>query len=75
MEAMLQPHDLGSSHWHVFWQLANNGPTAQRGLLVILKVEKPTLTGVEATEQATVARKFQAATRRAQDHLTEGKNV
>jgi hypothetical protein len=75
MEAALRPYDLGSTHWYVFWHLANNGPTAQRGLLVILKVEKPTLAGVDATEQATVVRMFQAATQRLKDHLTEGKNV
>jgi hypothetical protein len=75
MEATLRrPFDLGSTHWYVFRQLANNEPTAQRGL-VILKVKKPTLTGVEETEQATVVRLFQAAIRRLQDHLTEGNNV
>lgn len=46
MEATLRPYDLGSTQWYVLWQLANNGPTAQRDLLAMLQVEKPTLTGV-----------------------------
>lgn len=46
LEATLRPYDLGSTQWYVLWQLANNGPTAQRDLLAMLQVEKPTLTGV-----------------------------
>ncbi len=46
MEATLRPHDLGSTQWYVLWQLANNGPTAQRDFLNVLQVEKPTLSEV-----------------------------
>jgi MarR family transcriptional regulator, lower aerobic nicotinate degradation pathway regulator len=48
MEALLRPYDLGPTQWAVLWQLANKGPTARQELLVILHVEKPTLTEVVA---------------------------
>lgn len=46
MEAILRPHGLGSTQWYVLWQLANHGPTPQRGFLSALQVEKPTLSEV-----------------------------
>lgn len=46
IEAILRPYDLGSAQWYVLWHLANEGPKAQRDLLDILQVEKPTLSGV-----------------------------
>lgn len=46
MDATLRPYDLGSTQWYVLWQLATNGPTAQRDFLNLLHVEKPTLSEV-----------------------------
>jgi DNA-binding MarR family transcriptional regulator len=48
MEAVLRPHDLGSTQWYVLWHLANEGPKAQRDLLRLLEIEKPTLSTVIA---------------------------
>jgi hypothetical protein len=39
MEATLRPYGLGSTQWYVLWQLATNGPTAQRDFLTLLHVE------------------------------------
>lgn len=44
MEAALRPHDLGSTQWYVMYQLALAGPTMQRDLQRLLKVERSTLT-------------------------------
>ena len=46
MEAVLRPHDLGSTQWYVLWHLVNNGPTAQADFLHMLQVEKSTLSEV-----------------------------
>lgn len=46
MDAALRPYDLGATQWYVLWQLATNGPTAQRDFLNLLNVEKPTLSEV-----------------------------
>lgn len=46
MDAALRPYDLGATQWYVLWQLATNGPTAQREFLSLLNVEKPTLSEV-----------------------------
>ena len=46
MEDTLRPYDLGSTQWYVLWQLANNGPTAQRDLLNALQIEAATLSEV-----------------------------
>ncbi|MDC9824243.1 MarR family winged helix-turn-helix transcriptional regulator [Devosia sp. ZB163] len=46
MEAALRPYDLGSTQWYVLWHLVHEGPMAQRHLLDLLQVEKPTLSGV-----------------------------
>jgi len=49
MDKTLSPYDLGSTQWYVLWQLATNGPTAQRDLVRILDLERATLSGVVAT--------------------------
>jgi len=49
MDTTLRPYDLGSTQWYVLWQLATNGPTAQRDLVHILDLERATLSGVVAT--------------------------
>jgi DNA-binding MarR family transcriptional regulator len=46
IEATLRPYDLGSTQWYVLWYLVHKGPTAQRDLVALLQVEKPTLSGV-----------------------------
>lgn len=46
IEATLRPYDLGSTQWYVLWHLVHDGPMAQRDLLSVLQVEKPTLSGV-----------------------------
>ncbi len=48
IEATLRPYDIGSTHWYVLWHLTHDGPMAQRDLLDILQIEKPTLSGVVA---------------------------
>lgn len=46
MEAALRPHDLGATQWYVLYHLAHDGPTMQRELLRMLKVERATLSVV-----------------------------
>ena len=46
VEATLRPYDLGSTQWYVLWHLVHDGAMAQRDLLRLLQVEKPTLSGV-----------------------------
>lgn len=46
MEAALRSHDLGATQWYVLYQLAHDGPTMQRELLRMLKVERATLSVV-----------------------------
>jgi len=46
LEATLRPYDIGSTQWYVLWHLVHEGPQAQRDLLQLLNVEKPTLSGV-----------------------------
>lgn len=48
MEALLRPYDLGTTQWYVLWHLAHEGAKAQRDLLNILEIEKPTLSAVVA---------------------------
>jgi MarR family transcriptional regulator, lower aerobic nicotinate degradation pathway regulator len=48
LEECLRPYDLGSTQYQILWLLAKDGPQAQRNLLDILQVEKPTLSGVIA---------------------------
>ncbi|WP_407529379.1 MarR family winged helix-turn-helix transcriptional regulator [Methylobacterium oryzisoli] len=46
MEAALRPHGLGATQWYVLYHLAHDGPTLQRELLRMLKVERATLSVV-----------------------------
>lgn len=48
MDAVLRPHDLGSTQWYVLYQLANHGPTMQRDLVQILRIDRATLSGIVA---------------------------
>lgn len=49
MEAMLRPHDLGTTQWYVMYQLSVHGPTMQRDLLRALKIERATLSVIVTT--------------------------
>jgi DNA-binding MarR family transcriptional regulator len=49
IESVLREHDLGPTQWYVLHQLVNVGPTMQRDLSVILKIERATLSGVVTT--------------------------
>jgi DNA-binding MarR family transcriptional regulator len=46
MEAILRPHDIGTTQWYVLFQLASEGPTMQRDLVKILQVERATLSAI-----------------------------
>lgn len=48
MESVLRPHDLGPTQWYVLYQLATAGATPQRDLVLMLHIERATLTGVVA---------------------------
>jgi len=49
MESVLRPYDLGSTQFFVLYQLANEGPTTQRDLGRVLRIERATLSGIVAT--------------------------
>jgi DNA-binding MarR family transcriptional regulator len=49
MESTLRPYDLGSTQWYVLYQLAHEGPTMQRDLGQLLRIERATLSGIVAT--------------------------
>jgi len=49
IEAVLREHDLGPTQWYVLHRLVNVGPTLQRDLSRLLRVERATLSGVVAT--------------------------
>lgn len=49
MDAVLRPYDLGSTQWYVLHQLTNEGPTMQRDLVRLLRIERATLSGIVAT--------------------------
>ncbi|GAA4671125.1 MarR family winged helix-turn-helix transcriptional regulator [Frondihabitans cladoniiphilus] len=49
LESRLREHDLGPTQWYVLYQLVNVGPTMQRDLGQLLKVERATMSGVVAT--------------------------
>jgi DNA-binding MarR family transcriptional regulator len=49
IESVLRPYDLGSTQWYVLYQLVNDGPTLQRDLGLVLRIERATLSGVVAT--------------------------
>lgn len=46
MEAMLRPHDLGTTQWYVLYQLMQGGPTMQRDLVITLQIERATLSAI-----------------------------
>lgn len=48
MESILRDHDLGPTQWYVLWQLVNVGPTIQRDLGPLLRIERATLSGIVA---------------------------
>lgn len=49
IESILRQHDLGPTQWYVLYQLANEGPTIQRDLAQLLKVERATLSALVTT--------------------------
>lgn len=49
IESTLREHDLGPTQWYVLHRLVNVGPTLQRDLGQLLRVERATLSGVVAT--------------------------
>jgi MarR family transcriptional regulator, lower aerobic nicotinate degradation pathway regulator len=49
IESTLREHDLGPTQWYVLHRLVNVGPTLQRDLSQLLKIERATLSGVVAT--------------------------
>ncbi|CAN5273986.1 hypothetical protein BH11ACT2_BH11ACT2_21770 [soil metagenome] len=49
IESVLREHDLGQTQWYVLYQLAHDGPTIQRDLGRILKIERATLSGIVST--------------------------
>jgi DNA-binding MarR family transcriptional regulator len=49
IESTLREHDLGPTQWYVLHQLVNAGPTLQRDLGQLLRIERATLSGVVAT--------------------------
>lgn len=49
IEAVLRPYDLGATQWYVLYQLANEGPTAQRELQRILQIDRATMSTIVAT--------------------------
>jgi DNA-binding MarR family transcriptional regulator len=49
MDSILRPYDIGSTQWYVLYHLANQGPTMQRDLVLMLQIERATLSGVVTT--------------------------
>ncbi|PTW47368.1 MarR family transcriptional regulator [Sphingomonas faeni] len=49
MEAALRPHGLGATQWYVLHQLGHVGPTMQRELVRLLRVERATLSIIVGT--------------------------
>lgn len=49
IESTLREHDLGPTQWYVLHQLVYVGPTLQRDLGQLLRIERATLSGVVAT--------------------------
>jgi MarR family transcriptional regulator, lower aerobic nicotinate degradation pathway regulator len=49
IESVLREHDLGPTQWYVLHRLVTVGPTLQRDLGQLLRVERATLSGVVAT--------------------------
>jgi DNA-binding MarR family transcriptional regulator len=49
MDAVLRDYDLGPTQWYALWQLVTVGPTRQRELGTLLRIERATLSGIVAT--------------------------
>jgi len=49
IESILRQYDLGPTQWYVLHRLVNHGPTMQRDLGQMLKLERATLSGIVAT--------------------------
>lgn len=49
MDAVLRPYDLGSVQWYVLHRLIDAGPTRQRDLVLLLEIERATMSGIVAT--------------------------
>lgn len=49
IEAVLREHDLGPTQWYVLHRLVHVGPTLQRDLCRLLRVERATLSAVATT--------------------------
>ncbi len=49
MDSVLRPYGLGSTQWYVLHQLTNEGPTMQRDLVRLLRIERATLSGIVTT--------------------------
>jgi DNA-binding MarR family transcriptional regulator len=49
VDAILRGYGIGSTQWAVLYELAGNGPTAQRDLGRALHVERASLSGIIAT--------------------------
>lgn len=49
IESTLREHDLGPTQWYVLHRLVDVGPTLQRDLSQLLRIERATLSGVVAT--------------------------
>ena len=49
VQSTLREHDLGPTQWYVLHRLVNVGPTLQRDLGQLLRIERATLSGVVAT--------------------------
>ena len=49
IESILRQYDLGPTQWYVLHHLVNLGPTKQRDLGQMLKLERATLSGIVAT--------------------------
>jgi DNA-binding MarR family transcriptional regulator len=49
MDSILRPYDIGSTQWYVLHRLANEGPKMQRDLVLMLQIERSTLSGVVTT--------------------------
>ena len=43
MDAALRPYGIGATQWYVLYHLAHDGPTMQRDLMRLLRIERATL--------------------------------
>ena len=49
IESVLRDYDLGPTQWYVLYHLVHDGPTMQRDLSLLLRIERATLSGVVTT--------------------------